>query len=229
MTESLSRPAYHLVRVTEGGAALVDALTALPAGSFVDARVPTAEVNLTDGLIDKGFRVVDTSIMLDRPWEMRLGRDPHCRFAEANDREHVSRIAREGFSTSRFHLDPKIDDHLARALKGRWAEGYFQGTRGEWMVVAQDGVNVVGFLQLLSSGPKLVIDLIAVSEEARRRGLAAEMIEFASRRCGSFETMEVGTQVSNIASIRLYESLAFRVRRTDYVLHRHGWNSGSQR
>jgi GNAT superfamily N-acetyltransferase len=139
----------------------------------------------------------------------------------------VEAIAGSAFRYSRFHLDPQIPKSLADKVKAVWAGNWFAGQRGDGMVVAEDAGQVAGFLQLLWSGEQcLVIDLVAVRPQSARKGLSRAMIGFAqangtgdARRAAG---MIVGTQAANVPSVRLYESLGFRLRQTKFVLHHHG-------
>ena len=91
------------------------------------------------------------------------------------------------------------------------------------MVVARCDNVPAGFLQLLrSAADDMVIDLIAVDAAYRGRGLARAMIGFASAKCNCAGSVVVGTQVANIPSVRLYETLGFRLTAAQYVFHHHG-------
>ena len=48
------------------------------------------------------------------------------------------------------------------------------------------------------------------------------MIEFALKELAHREKVLVGTQASNIPSIRTYEKMGFRTFSTSFVLHYHG-------
>lgn len=90
------------------------------------------------------------------------------------------------------------------------------------MVVATAADTPVGFLQLLAREKQLIIDLIAVDQEAQGAGLATGMIQFAARQLSNFESMLVGTQIANIPSLRVYEKLGFRMCGASYMYHYHG-------
>ena len=47
------------------------------------------------------------------------------------------------------------------------------------------------------------------------------LIASAARDIPGPKTVRVGTQIANIPSLRLYESLGFRIADTHYVLHYH--------
>ena len=71
-----------------------------------------------------------------------------------------------------------------------------------------------------------MIDLIAVHPAHARKGHARAMIGLAALKgtgAGQLPRgMVVGTQAANIASIRLYESLGFRLSDSKFVLHHGG-------
>jgi ribosomal protein S18 acetylase RimI-like enzyme len=116
---------------------------------------------------------------------------------------------------------------IANKIKASWASNFFDGARGDAMVIAEAEGHIVGFLQLLRArAGALTIDLIAVAGEHARRGMASAMIDFAWRNgIGDGERpslLRVGTQAANIGSCRLYESLGFRMCASAVVLHHHG-------
>jgi ribosomal protein S18 acetylase RimI-like enzyme len=156
---------------------------------------------------------------------METRADTRVRLARAGDREAVASLAGRAFRFSRFHLDPAIPRGLADRVKAGWAANFFAGARGDAMVVAEQDGAVAGFLLLLR-GPSdgVTIDLIAVAPESARQGLARAMIGFAAQGAGGARPKgwRVGTQAANIASVRLYESLGFRLSQAQFVLHHHG-------
>lgn len=220
----LERPAW---RVTEasGGASLAE----LKAGGsqFATARLPATDTQGAGELEAFGFRIVDAALTFDIDVVRAPERDVHVRFARAGDAAAVEAIAGSGFRFSRFHLDPAIPEALAHRIKAAWAGNWFRGARGDGMVVAEDSGRVAGFLLLLwGRDHRLVIDLIAVDSASRGRGLAGAMIGFTARN-GTGDARRpagllVGTQAANVPSVRLYESLGFRLRDSQFVLHHHG-------
>ena len=75
---------------------------------------------------------------------------------------------------------PSFPEDPARALRAMTAPGVTT-------VVADAGGQVVGFAQLLSDGEiQAHLSLIAVHPDARRQGLAREMLRFALARAGGY-------------------------------------------
>jgi ribosomal protein S18 acetylase RimI-like enzyme len=193
---------------------------------FVDAKVPAADAACVAALEELRFHLIDTNVSLERAWDPPLSSTAcpagyEIGFAAPADRTGVARVAGQSFAFSRFHLDPRIPPETADRIKARWAENFFSGERGDAMTVARRGGDIAGFLQLIAAGRTLVIDLIAVDPSHRRRGLAPALIAYAMSGLAGFDRIQVGTQVANTASLRLYEELGFRCCGARYVLHRH--------
>jgi ribosomal protein S18 acetylase RimI-like enzyme len=219
----LQRPAFRLAHDLRVVAAVAARLREAPL--FVTAKASATDVNAIRHLEDVGFRVVDTALTFDAD-ELReraaTASGYAIRWARPADRAGVIALAGHAFRFSRFHLDPMLPNAIADGIKAAWAGNFFNGLRGDAMVVAEDAGVIVAFLQLLRSNDGgMVIDLIAVAPEAARRGIASAMIALAWRE-GVPSSLRVGTQAANIASCRLYESLGMRLREAAVVLHHHG-------
>jgi len=198
-------------------------LEVFPQRAFLDAKAGVENVEATTQLQNCGFRLIDTNVQLIRAAKPFRDYSNRCRFATPSDENAIRSIARSSFSRTRFHLDPLIPTETANLIKEEWAANYFKGSRGEWMVVAEEDNKIVAFLQLLKKNQStLVIDLIAVDQSSQRRGYAGAMISFAYNFCTSNEPeMIVGTQISNINSLGVYINLGFRITSAQYVFHWH--------
>ena len=211
LAERLARPVFRLTGDPPG---------ALPAG-LVYAKADIDDVAGVARLETAGFHVISTAVTFERELPLPgAAQGAHCRGATPGDQEAVARVARHSFTYDRFHVDPAIPAPMADGVKEAWARGFFSGTRGHRMVVAEASARVAGFLLLLEDGDRIVVDLVAVDAEARGRGRARAMMAHASAGAAA-RVMAVGTQVANRPSIRLYESMGFRLSAAQYVLHRH--------
>jgi ribosomal protein S18 acetylase RimI-like enzyme len=208
----LGMPAYHL-----SGAAFSP-----PGGqAFVDAKVAVGDAPASAALQAQGFRVVDTNLQFLRPAGVLAPGPAQVRLAQPTDEKGVRSLAATAFLFDRFHQDPAIGSLVASRLKEEWAGNYFAGKRGDRMVVAEDAAGLCGFLQLLRSPDgDTVIDLVAVSERSRGRGVARSMIALATRAPDT-GAIRVGTQIANLPSLGLYQALGFRLNSAAYVLHLH--------
>lgn len=215
LSEILGKVAFHL----EVGEKLPESFQC---ECFIDVKIDSGNVVAINALQEMGFLLTDTHIQLKREPSPLLRSETGVRLAVSSDEVAVRAIAGSAFTNSRFHLDPRIDNSVANRIKSEWAGNFFKNTRGDWMVVVEDKGVVCGFLQLLKkSSTEIIIDLIAVQEDSQGKGFAAAMIAFAFNNCLTNPSIIVGTQVSNIRSLRLYESLGFRVSSAKYVFHLH--------
>jgi ribosomal protein S18 acetylase RimI-like enzyme len=194
---------------------------------FLTAKVPVADGAAVEFLEEHGFHLIDTNLRFEKEAESPTTVATECelRFAAPADRESVVDLARRNFVFSRFHQDRNISQRVADEIKAQWVGNFFNGERGNRLVVAEvrekGQHKIVGFTLLATptNGP-VVIDLIAVDEAYRRQGIAGEMIAFVASQFAP-AVVAVGTQVGNLPSIRLYEKLGFRLADSQYVFHFH--------
>ncbi len=223
--------------LTTGGSDAANAWRRLlAADAFVSTKVPTEKIGVTQTLERHGFRLVDTNVTFDKPINRFAPQDSRSapasdtsaesieiRLARPEDEGATTTLARNSFGFSRFHQDPAIPAGIANRIKAEWAANFFRGQRGDAMVLGFCDGQPAGFLQLLVPGTeRLVIDLVAVAEPFRRRGLAGRMIVFAESTYPQAERIQVGTQIANVPSVRCYEGLGFRLQASAYVLHCYG-------
>lgn len=135
-------------------------------------------------------------------------------------RKPVVKLAEENFVFDRFHSDPNISDEVASKIKRLWVENYFNGIRGDKCFVSLDKTEVKGFLLTVIRKNEVVIDLIAVDKKFRNHGVATDLINgMVSYYRKEFSIFSVGTQVSNMASIRLYQKCDFNISEYGLVWH----------
>lgn len=223
----LGKPVYRLAQNELAD----EALQSLAAsGSFlIEARVPAEAVETMARLTALGFRVIDTGVQLDVPAAaIRTSTTPVLvagvviRDAVPADRLAVERVAGANLVTSRFHLDPQIDPARASRLKEAWAGNFFDGRRGERLLVAENDGGVGGLLLVLERGNVGTIDLIALDQGLRGSGAFASLIRAWLDSNPAIARVVVGTQISNVRSLRAYGRLGFRVCGAACVLHYHG-------
>lgn len=190
---------------------------------FIWSKIKVDDVEKLICLQKLGFYLVDTNIEFSLSKEMVPKKSSNVRFARANDEIAVRSIAKNAFKYDRFHRDPNISDNIASKIKEEWAGNFFSGKRGKWMVVVEKNSVIVGFLQIIEgNNDKIIIDLIAVDEKSRGKGLAREMISFMYLNCLKKNgIIKVGTQISNTSSIKLYLDLGFFINSAYYVVHMH--------
>lgn len=189
----------------------------------------TAEVNW---LLKQRFELAEVHVRLQisgeefqtRDWKSST--DNQTRIMKPGEADRVIEIAGNSFRYSRFHLDPQIDQAKADRIKAEWMRSYAEGRRGNEVLVAEvDGV-IAGFLAVMivtgENQESVTIDLMGVDPAFRQRGVGKQLVEgFVQKYGGAGRMLNVGTQIANLPSLRLYEGCGFRVCSTEYVLHRH--------
>jgi ribosomal protein S18 acetylase RimI-like enzyme len=218
----LARPAFNVVSFDDQEA-LRAALPPTPA--LVTAKISARDTAVSIRLQELGFRVIDTALTFETAKIRESEDEVSVRFARAEDLAAVEAIARNSFRFTRFHLDPSIAVETANSIQAAWAANYFNGQRGDGMIVAELDGAVVGFLLAVMNDEWLTIDLIAVDAGAVRRGMGAAMIHFAAKHgvgAAAPSGFRVATQAANAPSCRLYENVGFRFHGASIVLHHHG-------
>lgn len=192
---------------------------------FAYAKVPSNKFHAVNKLLQFGFKMVDTNLQFEKVLSSTPAINSGSttiRLAQPGDEQQVVQLAKRSFIHSRFHVDSAISDLQANKIKADWSQSFFEGTRGNAMVVAVNDDRIVGFLlSLLTADNVVVIDLITVDECMRSQGLAGAMTWFTQEQYPNAKKLRVGTQLANIAAARCYESLGFKLARSDYVLHYH--------
>lgn len=195
---------------------------------FIYAKTDITTTKRADELRALGFALVDELVTLEKPWPAqtawpRVVPPYKLRWAEAQDEPAVVRLAQTAFQQSRFHNDPALSKKQANTIKAAWARNFFHGKRGEKMALVATGDTAVGFLQLLTQGDALVIDLIAIDTQHRGHGLGSALVAWAIAAWPTtpLKSIRVGTQERNPAALALYKKAGFAEVGRQLVWHWH--------
>lgn len=190
---------------------------------LIYSKIPTSSINKVKFLEKWDFNLIDTNIIFEKRVNLNNKKNSkyEIRFSTLKDEKKVKELSKKSFKFSRFHLDEKIPNKLADEIKYRWTENFFKGKRGDKMIVTIDENDIVGFLLLVEKKNNLIIDLIALDEKYYGKKIAEDMITFAENNIKNINKIIVGTQISNIPSIRFYEKCGFRKIESNYVFHYH--------
>ena len=227
----LDRPAYRINDLANpADLKLLQAKDSSLKSSFYYIKLDSSNFSTLRNYENSGFKMIEENITLEKKGGELLRfqlSDQHQRYeirwAQDEDRNFVEDVAQKSFFHDRFHQDPEIDNSLADEIKKQWAGNFFLGKRGNAMIVATANNRPVAFLLLLFVKKHSVIDLIAVSEEHRKKGLSKQMIGYALHNLSGMNRWLVGTQSTNIPSVRLYGSLGFQTIGSQCVLHHHSF------
>jgi dTDP-4-amino-4,6-dideoxy-D-galactose acyltransferase len=229
LSEVLARSVFSVHEAASGTVEELGIACAQP-GAFYFAKVTATDMQGMDVLSTAGFRVIEANVTLTRSIEPLVpaatSANLHVCPARPEWRDEVLAVAGSAFRFSRFHLDPCIDRAAADRVKREWVRSYFDGQRGNRLLVALESHEPVAFLGFLVTAREDrrvgVIDLIAVRPDRQGRGIGERLVAAAVDECqGTADVLEVGTQTANVPSLRLYEHTGFKVARSGFALHRH--------
>jgi len=134
---------------------------------------------------------------------------------DSHDLDALKDIVKESFKESRFFKDPCLPKEKVALLFEKWVVNSCE--RHKVFVVRNQG-DPVGFISVfngldLSGVPSGYIDLLAVSQKMRRKGVAsALMLEGIKWLKGKgCSRVWVDTQVSNKAALHFYQSHGFKI------------------
>lgn len=228
----MARDVYR-IDVGDEGAEIADVVRAhssLRARAHYFSKIDADRVDLVLALASTGAFVVDVNVTftLSRPSLVPPASIEGVEvgpFAPA-DHDAVLDVAGSCFRYTRFHLDPLVEQSTAHLVKREWVANYARGARGDRLFVAKLEGRPVGFLAALagsSHGKRVAtIDLVGVAGSAQRRGVGSALVEaFAAHYRPTFDVLQVGTQVANVPSVRMYERSGYSLASSQYVMHLH--------
>jgi GNAT superfamily N-acetyltransferase len=190
---------------------------------MIQAKVTGQDLRVARLLEGAGFGLVETGLVFER--KLLAGQAAAgpalVRPAREGDEEAVASLAGQAFVHSRLLRDPLLGPELGGRVKQAWARNHFRGGRGDAILVAEQASKPVGFVLLLSRKPALVVDLIAVTPEARGQGVAGDLLKAAQEWGRGLEVIRAGTQLTNAASLALYQSQGFALISGHLVYHYH--------
>jgi ribosomal protein S18 acetylase RimI-like enzyme len=187
---------------------------------LVTCRIAADDGSAAAALEAAGFRQIERLVTFRRPISPIPEVTRPIVPASARDRDACVGIAVAALRQSRYHADARIEPRIADAIKRAWVSNNLAG-RADLSLVARDSAGeVVGFNQLLKVGSEAIIDLIAVAPAAQHQGYGKALVAAGLRAyAAQADTMRVGTQGANQASLALYQSAGFTVAHEQLTYH----------
>ncbi len=140
--------------------------------------------------------------------------------------EEIRKLALESGVYSRFYKDQHFKNNEYERLYLSWIDQSIEGKLAFDILVAMDEHNsIMGFITLNEKSSDLVdIGLVAVSKEARGKGIARSLLRnaFQKARQLGYKNIQVVTQNDNLPAKKLYESEGFAIEERTFVYHY--WN-----
>ena len=195
---------------------------------MIMTRLDAQELRAVQVLCEARFRLVECYLEYDHDLKAIPASMIETRI-EPFEREHIpvlERMALASFRFSRFHMDEAIPVELANKTRAEWVRNACLG-RAETVLVSREQAELTGFVicrqKSIDDTPAGVLDLMAVSEQHRHKGLGNALTIAFLNYCiqQGYGMAFVGTQAHNVASNRLYQKTGFRLHKAYYSLHLH--------
>ncbi len=183
--------------------------------------VPSGQRGLLGSAVRAGYEVVDIR------YEMTLdlgARAPVARSVEASleDEAALAAIARTAFADSRFFNDARLDDAKCAEFYETWLRNSLGGSLADAVIVDRLASEPAGFVTVRIDGDRASLPLVAVAPTHHGLGvggrLLASTLDWIAAR--GVRRVEVVTQLTNVAAIRLYGAAGFRLSSSAVWLHR---------
>jgi dTDP-4-amino-4,6-dideoxy-D-galactose acyltransferase len=190
-------------------------------------RTDARDAALPRLLAREGFWLADSLVTFALGLEGTEAGDAEMEHARAADLPALRTIAC-AFRTGHFHADPRIGRERADGLYVRWVENSLAGRADAFLVVRGGDGGPLGFITCrvgaadAESAPHGVIELVAVDPQAQGQRVGQRLVAAALRwfaQAGA-ASVEVGTQVDNLAAVRLYQRAGFQCAAFSHTFHR---------
>lgn len=187
------------------------------------ARVDTRDYAALHTLQAAGFELIDGIQTFGLPVTGEISREfpEGTRLFDSADLDAVVEIGRTSFLYDRFHNDPFLPKAAADYLHGVWTENCCLGKAADAVIVTEREGRIAGYATVkVDAAAKqglgisiATIILVATAGWARRSGCARDVTLGTLAWCAreQVETVEVGTQISNVPAGRAYEARGFRL------------------
>lgn len=209
----------------DGAVELVAGTLAAAAGAgfrYLVTRIDAGDLAVVQVLEKAGFLVVDAILsqylQVGAAPPLTAPPDVAVRLVDLADGDALAALADGCFTMSRFHCDPWIGEERGRAIYRDWARNLAAGLNELTLVAEIDGA-VAGFLScrdVADTRPSYGfgygrIELVAVAETARGRGVVASLNRrlIAESPSRGWNLLGIGTQIANVRAMRAYQNVGF--------------------
>jgi spore coat polysaccharide biosynthesis protein SpsF len=189
-----------------------------PKAWLISSRISASNTKRIKAIKEVGFREIESLITVRRPIEAVEG-GALPQLAKSSDFDACLDIGRTSFTFDRFHADPGVPNAAASKLKETWVKNSLEG-RADAVFVTRENGQTTGFNLCRLGERKVTIDLIAIANDMKGRGLGEKLIEQAlNYYAGKADFICAGTQTNNAASNRLYFKTGFSEFSQQKTLH----------
>jgi len=196
------------------------------------ARVDITQIDVLQAILRKGAVLADILITFCRstgkkqsPASFCLNKRTDITFEDAKvtDEKELRKITMASYGFSHYFNDPNIPAEKAGCIYRKWIEDSLRGY-ADFVITAKVSGKIVGYvtirLEKLNGDGFSIIDLIAVSQKYRGRGIGKMLVnEGIARTYNKASKVYASTQASNLAALHLYHGLGFKPALSQAALH----------
>jgi dTDP-4-amino-4,6-dideoxy-D-galactose acyltransferase len=178
---------------------------------YATYRVKSDNFQIIQALEKNGFILVDGLISLVKEGLKKEDiEDSKIFIAKKEEGSQLVKLAGEVFFLNRLYNDSFISPQKASAFYQKWMENSLKKTVADEVFVYREAGKVFGFITLKNNGH---IPLLGVSKEKRGKGIAKMLVRQALTAFYvlNLDKAYIETQISNIAALRVYTALGFKI------------------
>lgn len=197
---------------------------------FLIVRCPSSRLDVVHFLEREGFRLMDTQCYYTcdvNGVDLKISSSPFTiRYYMTGDEEDIRRLAREAFQGyfGHYHNDERLDRNRCDEVYEDWAyRSCIDKKVADDVIIVEKDEKIVGFGTLREESRSLGrCVLVGVSKTCQGKGIYRKIIEKAMLWCleRGITTLEVSTQIVNIAVQKVWVRLGFEPARSEYVFHK---------
>lgn len=138
-------------------------------------------------------------------------------------KKQMQSLAEPIYLQSRYHKDKKLKESSSRELYYRWIENSLFHGYAQFALLAWYRKEPIGICTVREAGSSAFIDLLGVSPEHQRKGIASQLlfqtIKYA--RSKNAKKVLVVTEAENVPANIFYQRNHFLVEKVELVYHKH--------
>lgn len=185
------------------------------------AKVGVDKTEEIKKLQNNGFILKDTLIRfyIENIQSDKFNKNSLVKLAKENNLEEIKKIARDSFKKSHFYKNENLQEEKIDELYEKWVINKFKKNN---IYIYEEENIVKGFLLGIENSEEAIIDLIAVDSRFKGNGIGKELI-LKFFQLNILKKSYVGTQITNISAIKLYEKLGYKIFDFTYIFHKNNF------
>lgn len=228
LSECLSYPVYHY--------SIADQIDTNERAMY-QTKLNTFDTNIkikNSFLIQKGFKLVSVNVLFEKESNESGG---CCTYDNLNNSitlyktedaqkftNDILRIAATSFKYNRYYNDERIIIKQADFIMEKQAYSCLYEQQSNVVFLEFEYDKLVGFLFSREHEKHAQIYLIAIDPEYKSKKHGFNLVNnflYQYSWFSKYRTLQVGTQITNLQAIMLYQKCGFKIKEFNYIYHLH--------